>query len=67
MSSLPVVRDQAAKSLTDPGSVARTSMRPPDGIVLIAWAVLTIGIGHASPRASTVWTIWSVMAHVLPR
>ena len=26
-SSLPVVRDQAAKSLTDPGSVARTSTR----------------------------------------
>ncbi len=52
-SSFPVVRAQAAKSLTDPGSVARTSMRAPEATVLIAWAVLTIGIGHESPRAST--------------
>src|SRR5438552_2575786 len=44
MSSLPVVRDQAAKSLTDPASVASTSRRPPDAIAFIAWAVLTIGI-----------------------
>ena len=48
-------RHQAAKSLTDPASVARTSTTAPDGRGLTAWAVLTIGIGHDSPRASTVW------------
>ena len=52
--SWPVVRDQAAKSLSDPGSVASTSMSVPDATDLIACAVFTIGIGQDSPRASIV-------------
>src|SRR3972149_188167 len=59
-SSLPVERHHAAKSLMDPGSVARTSRRVPEAIVLAAWAVRTIGIGHESPRASTLVVISTV-------
>src|SRR3954451_22616589 len=66
MRALPVVRDQAAKSLTDPASVAATSRISPDAISLISWAVLTIGIGQARPRASSVRSIWvSAMACLL--
>src|SRR5689334_14194167 len=48
-SGLPVARDQALKSGTDPGSVARTSTSSPGARPFIALAVLTIGSGQAKP------------------
>src|SRR4051812_23409136 len=55
--SLPVLRLHAAKSATAPGSVASTSSSSPWATVFIACAVLTIGIGHFRPRASSCVTV----------
>ena len=53
MSSLPVVLQNAAKSATEPGSVARTSSVPPFGTSLIAFFAFRIGSGQLSPFASS--------------
>src|SRR4051812_29957592 len=54
---LPVVRHHAATSFTEPASVASSSIALPGSSSRMAWAVLTIGIGHESPRASIHWVI----------
>src|SRR5581483_3996449 len=66
MSSLPVERHQAAMSLTEPGSVARTSTSAPEGTVRICWAVCTIGIGQDRPRASTTTALVLMAIPALP-
>src|SRR5450631_1451225 len=48
-SGLPVARDHALKSGTEPGSVAKISNSSPDASSLIALAVLMIGSGHDMP------------------
>ena len=49
MSSLPVLRHQAATSLIEPASVARSSMTAPEGKGLTAWAVFRSASGRTSP------------------
>ena len=50
-------------SLSEPASVASTSTSCPEVTDFICWAVLTMGIGHDRPRASTVaTTVWVVMS-----
>src|SRR4051812_48616980 len=56
-SSLPVLRLHAAKSATAPASVARTSSSSPRVTLLMACAVLTIGIGHFIPLASSTMVV----------
>jgi hypothetical protein len=51
-SGLPVVFDQALKSGTEPGSVAKTSTSCPGPSLFMAIAVLTIGIGQERPFRS---------------
>jgi len=60
-SGLPVVLLQAAKSLTDPASVASTSTTSPGPSSFMACAVRTMGMGQAKPFRSSVRVIVKVV------
>jgi hypothetical protein len=58
-SSFPVVRQKAAKSATEPGSVARTSSVPPAGTSFNVFFARRIGRGQFKPFASSVLSAMS--------
>src|SRR5688572_9816296 len=56
--ALPVWREKAWKSLTEPGSVASTLSTWPDAMSVSAFLVRSIGSGQLSPRASSSLSNW---------
>ncbi len=61
----PVVRQNAAKSSTAPGSVASTSRTAPSGMVLSTLRALSTGSGQRSPWVSSlVWSIGRLSAAI---
>ena len=57
---LPVCRQKAAKSLTEPGSVATTRSTCPEDMSARAFLARRIGNGQLSPPRYGRFTVWNI-------